>query len=170
MRRTDAIAWIMSLRANVLRRSQAKTSSQLVSAAVGMTRASLAEYGPSSPVRNPGHRQCEARLSWQTQGNLNLEGYFEEILAERIALLLWRLGRIARYEREAAASAFENTENGLARDLLRSTAAGPRGVANAKAAIATDTERGKPQLLAICIRPAARWLRLAAPNDATHLR
>ena len=45
MRRTDAIAWIMSLCADVLRRSQAKTLSELVSAAVGMTRASLAELG-----------------------------------------------------------------------------------------------------------------------------
>ena len=45
MRRTNATAWIVCLCATVLRRSQAKTLSQLVWAAVGMTRTSLAELG-----------------------------------------------------------------------------------------------------------------------------
>jgi hypothetical protein len=37
-------------------------------------------------------------------------GYAETLLAERAALLLWRLGRVARYEREATAIALENAE------------------------------------------------------------
>ncbi len=37
-------------------------------------------------------------------------GYAEMLLAERAALLLWRLGRVARYEREATAIALENAE------------------------------------------------------------
>ena len=45
-------------------------------------------------------------------------GYIEEMLAERIALLLWRLGRVARFEREAAATAYEGSERELARDEL----------------------------------------------------
>ena len=37
--------------------------------------------------------------------SLALQGYLEETLAERIALLLWRLRRVARYERDSIASA-----------------------------------------------------------------
>lgn len=43
------------------------------------------------------------------------QGYLEERLVERVALLLWRLGRVARYETETTATALENAE----RDLLR---------------------------------------------------
>ena len=45
MNRKAAIAWIMSLCALTLRRSQAKTLSELVAGALGMVRASLAELG-----------------------------------------------------------------------------------------------------------------------------
>ena len=45
MNRTDAIAWILSVCALTLRRSQAKTLSELVGGALGMIRASLAELG-----------------------------------------------------------------------------------------------------------------------------
>jgi hypothetical protein len=41
-------------------------------------------------------------------------GYMEGILAERVALILWRLGRVARYEREAAACYRESAERDLA--------------------------------------------------------
>lgn len=37
-------------------------------------------------------------------------GYLEQTLAERVALLMWRLGRLARYERETAAIQLENAE------------------------------------------------------------
>jgi hypothetical protein len=45
MHRTDAIAWIMTVCASVLRRSQAKTLSQLVAAAMRCQRISLAAIG-----------------------------------------------------------------------------------------------------------------------------
>ena len=66
----------------------------------------------------------ERQEDWQahierTLADLNPVGYMEEILAERIALLLWRLGRVARYERGTAAAAFENAENDLAMNDLR---------------------------------------------------
>jgi len=48
-------------------------------------------------------------------------GYVEEALAERVALLLWRLGRSARYEREASAVALENAENDVDRSDWRDT-------------------------------------------------
>jgi len=41
-------------------------------------------------------------------------GYMEGILTDRIALILWRLGRVARYEREAAACYRESAERDLA--------------------------------------------------------
>src|SRR5690349_17670897 len=42
-----------------------------------------------------------------TVNDLNPRGYLEHNLAERVALLLWRLGRVARHERESAALAQE---------------------------------------------------------------
>jgi hypothetical protein len=52
---------------------------------------------------------------WQSHLDRTLDalgpaGYAETVLAERAALLLWRLGRVARYEREATAIALENAE------------------------------------------------------------
>jgi len=49
----------------------------------------------------------------QTLHDLEPQGHMECLLAERIALLLWRLGRTARYEQEAAAAALENAEQRL---------------------------------------------------------
>ncbi|MDB5297499.1 MAG: hypothetical protein JWO31_3482, partial [Phycisphaerales bacterium] len=40
----------------------------------------------------------------RTLASLAPEGHLEAVLAERVALLLWRLDRVARYEREAAAA------------------------------------------------------------------
>ena len=50
----------------------------------------------------------EAQKEWQSHIERVFEalrplGYLEEVLAERIASLLWRLGRAARYEREVMA-------------------------------------------------------------------
>jgi hypothetical protein len=52
---------------------------------------------------------------WETHLDRTLDslapvGYAETLLAERAALLLWRLGRVARYERETTAIALENAE------------------------------------------------------------
>lgn len=41
------------------------------------------------------------------------ETHLEEILVERIALLLWRLRRVARYERDATAATHEELEDAL---------------------------------------------------------
>lgn len=46
----------------------------------------------------------------RTVGALAPAGYLEETLAERCASLLWRLGRVVRYEREIAALKLEETE------------------------------------------------------------
>ena len=52
---------------------------------------------------------------WETHLELTMEslapvGHTETLLAERAALLLWRLGRVARYERDATAVALEHAE------------------------------------------------------------
>ena len=57
---------------------------------------------------------------WQSHLDRTLDslapvGYMETLLAERVALLLWRLGRVARYEREAVAIAAETAEVGWTR-------------------------------------------------------
>ena len=44
---------------------------------------------------------------------LRPEGYVENGLAERVALLLWRLGRIARYERDATAIGIDRIERDI---------------------------------------------------------
>lgn len=58
----------------------------------------------------------ERAEDWQThlQGvvrSLNAEGYIETALAERVALLLWRLGRVTRYEPESIQSSQEAVED-----------------------------------------------------------
>ncbi len=65
----------------------------------------------------PGLERAE---DWQGHYNavlddLRPEGYLEEVLAERIAFGVWRLGRAARYEREVAAVPLENSEKAVGR-------------------------------------------------------
>jgi hypothetical protein len=52
-----------------------------------------------------------------TIASLAPSGYIETILAERVALLFWRLGRVVRYETENAASLLETAEEDLASSL-----------------------------------------------------
>lgn len=54
----------------------------------------------------------------QTVADLMPQGYLERTFAERVAHVLWRLRRAARYEGEAASAAIENAERQLARDEL----------------------------------------------------
>ncbi len=46
--------------------------------------------------------------------SLSPVGYLEEVLAERVALLLWRLGRIARYETDVAVARIAAAETDVA--------------------------------------------------------
>ncbi len=48
--------------------------------------------------------------------SLQPEGHLEEVLAERVALLSWRLRRVIRYETEALALLQESVEDDLARE------------------------------------------------------
>src|SRR5215207_1094368 len=47
--------------------------------------------------------------------SLSPEGHLENVLAERVALLSWRLHRVTRYERETIALSQERVEEDLAR-------------------------------------------------------
>jgi hypothetical protein len=53
----------------------------------------------------------------QTLADMEPEGHMECLLAERIALVLWRLARTARYEQESAAAGLENAEQRLLRTV-----------------------------------------------------
>jgi hypothetical protein len=48
--------------------------------------------------------------------NLSPVGHLEEVLAERVALLAWRLHRLTRYETESIALFQEKAEDDLARE------------------------------------------------------
>jgi hypothetical protein len=55
----------------------------------------------------------------QVMADLAPEGRMEVLLAERVALQMWRLARTARYEREVTATALENAERDLPGNPLR---------------------------------------------------
>ena len=81
------------------------------------------------------------------------QGYLEATLAERIALLLWRLQRVARYERDAIASSQERVMEDLDRWLRgslfvsrRLCSVQPEDV-ELEIESARDTERGLALLL-----------------------
>ena len=61
----------------------------------------------------------ESQEDWEqhlagVHADLAPAGYMEGMLADRIALILWRLARVARYEREAAACYRESAERDMA--------------------------------------------------------
>lgn len=58
----------------------------------------------------------ERRETWEAHRegvlrSLAPDGYLEEVLAERVAFLLWRLRRVARYEREAVLASWRRAED-----------------------------------------------------------
>src|ERR671920_2036352 len=66
----------------------------------------------------PGIEKVE---DWEAHGegvleSLKPEGHLETVLAERVALLSWRLHRVTRYETESIALYQEKAEDDLARE------------------------------------------------------
>jgi hypothetical protein len=60
-----------------------------------------------------------------TVASLAPVGHLEQVLAERVALCLWRLGRVARYEHEVTAMSQESADEGeavVAAELARAAA------------------------------------------------
>ena len=83
-----------------------------------ITRWNAARHGIRSPAPVvPGIENAE---DWEAHGagvleSLKPEGHLETVLAERVALLSWRLNRVTRYETESIALYQENLEEELAR-------------------------------------------------------
>ena len=73
MNRTDAMSWMLSVCAGVLRRSQAKTLSELVWGAVGMARASLAKLGRCVSAGGPVTAKHAIRRVDRFVGNARIE-------------------------------------------------------------------------------------------------
>jgi hypothetical protein len=87
MDRTDAIAWVLSLCLGLLRKSQAKTLSELVAAALGATRVTLAGIGRELAALRAGAAKHAIKRAWRFVTNPRIEP------AEVMPLLFNRLWR-----------------------------------------------------------------------------
>src|SRR5215207_9919714 len=83
-----------------------------------VVRWNAAQHGIRSPAPVvPGIEKAE---DWEAHGagvleSLKPEGHLETVLAERVALLSWRLYRVVRYETQSIALYQEQAEDDLAR-------------------------------------------------------
>ncbi len=84
-----------------------------------VARWNAARHGLRSPAPVvPGIEKAE---DWEAHGagvleSLKSEGHLETVLAERVALLSWRLHRVTRYETQSIALYQEKAEDDLARE------------------------------------------------------
>lgn len=83
----------------------------------------------------------ESQEAWDahlngTLADLHPEGHVETALVERIALLLWRLGRVTRFEVEAINTRIEDAETLWARQLNQHTPYADSPLPKLKAAVA----------------------------------
>src|SRR4051794_24428420 len=74
------------------------------------------KHGGLSPL--PVLPEVETRDAWQdhldgTLASLQPSGHLETVLAERVALILWRMNRVARFEREITAVGQERVVDDL---------------------------------------------------------
>jgi hypothetical protein len=84
-----------------------------------VVRWNAAQHGIRSPA--PVVPGIEKKEDWEAHGegvleSLKPEGHLETVLAERVALLSWRLHRVTRYETESIALYQEKAEDDLARE------------------------------------------------------
>src|SRR5438874_542664 len=82
-----------------------------------ISRLNAVKHGGLSPL--PVLPEVEARDAWQAHLNgtltsLQPSGHLEMVLAERVALILWRMNRVARFEREITAVGQERVVDDLA--------------------------------------------------------
>ncbi len=94
-----------------------------------VARWNAARHGIRSPA--PVVPGIEAREDWERHlsgvlESIAPEGHLETVLAERVALLAWRLNRVTRYETESIALHQEKAEDDLARERrFQSSVLGP---------------------------------------------
>ena len=86
--------------------------------AEGKAKTSRNAVKPGALAVVPVLRGMEVSEDWDThlrgvRSSLNPVGYIEEVLVDRIALLLWRMGRVARFELEALVTGIETAEKAV---------------------------------------------------------
>lgn len=87
----------------------------------GKARASRNNLRHGVLVAVPVIREMERTEEWDAhlegvRTSLSPVGYLEEVLVDRAALLLWRMGRVARFERDALTAGVETVEKLLAEE------------------------------------------------------
>jgi hypothetical protein len=115
MTKSTTVAQLAANRKNAKKSTGPKTLAGKKASALNATKHALRSVSPVLP----GVEQVEA---WEahrdaTTASLAPSGYLEEALAERVASLLWRLGRVTRFETENVASRLEVAETDMARSL-----------------------------------------------------
>lgn len=108
-------AKIAANRRNATKSTGPKTLAGKKASAMNATRHALLSVAPVLPT-------VERAEAWEahrssTFASLSPVGYLEAVLADRVASLLWRLGRVTRYETENTASELETVEEDLSEEL-----------------------------------------------------
>ena len=103
MRRVQQIS---EARAKANRQNASKSTGPKTVVGKAVSRLNAATHGVLSGLQVL--PRVERQRDWETHcealfANLKPVGYLETCLAERIALYFWRLGRVARHEREVVA-------------------------------------------------------------------
>src|SRR5688572_30004458 len=107
---TTSLAKVEANRRNAAKSSGPKSKAGKAVVAANAVRHGLLSWKPVLP-------NVEREEDWQahldqTLASLAPDGHLEQVLAERVALLLWRLNRVARYEREVSAMEQEDGGDG----------------------------------------------------------
>ena len=116
------------------------------------------KHGGLSPL--PVLPEVETRDEWDahlvgTLASLNPVGQLETVLAERVALILWRMNRVAKFEREMIAVGQERVVDDLAderEDRLSYRKVGPDHPDDVRAYL-RDARRSLDVMLAVSNRP-----------------
>jgi hypothetical protein len=88
------------------------TERQMAASSRGAIRHGLCATSPVIPGLETAADWDQHRAT--TIAGLAPSGHLEELLAERVALILWRIGRVARYERDVTADAQQRIPDDLA--------------------------------------------------------
>ena len=102
-------------RKNATKSTGPKTLAGKKASAMNATRHALLSVVPVLPGVEKAEDWVAHRSA--TLASLAPSGYLETVLADRVASLLWRLGRVTRYETENTASELETAEEELSEEL-----------------------------------------------------
>jgi hypothetical protein len=108
-------AKVAANRRNATKSTGPKTLAGKKASAMNATRHALLSVAPVLPIVERAEEWVAHRSA--TIASLAPVGYVENVLADRVASLLWRLGRVTRYETENTASELEIVEEDLSEEL-----------------------------------------------------